>query len=172
MDRRKKSQLSIVRAFIASPGDLNPERNRFREIIEGVNRIKAEPLGVHLIPVGWEDTLPGKGRPQQLINSDIESCDLFVLLLWKRWGTPSGEYSSGTEEEFELARKINEDGQGKPHMLLYFKSVPDYMLADPGPQLSQVLSFRSKVEQERSFFYSSYSSVEEWEEKFRDHLCR
>jgi tetratricopeptide (TPR) repeat protein len=172
MSRHQKKQLSLIRAFVASPGDLNAERDRFRRVIEEVNRIKAETLSIHIMPLGWEDTLPGKGRPQELINQDIESCDIFVLLLWKRWGSPSGEYSSGTEEEFELARRLNEDQNGKPYILLYFKTIPDDMLADPGPQLRQTLSFRSRIEQERSFFYSSFDSEEEWENKFRDHLCR
>ena len=79
-----------------------------------------------------ENALPGKGRPQELINEDVNSCDLFVLLLWRRWGTPSGKYSSGTEEEFELARQLSEANKGKPAIWLYFKKVPDEMLAEPG----------------------------------------
>ena len=100
-------QFTHKRVFFASPNDLNPERLRFREIVDEINEIKARSVKLYLEPTGWEDTLPGKGRPQELINEDVTSSDLFVLLLWKRWGTPSGEYSSGTEEEFELARKLN-----------------------------------------------------------------
>lgn len=165
-------QVSIIRVFVASPGDLSDERAKFRDVIEEVNRIKAEPAGIHLIAVGWEDTLPGKGRPQSLINQDVEVCDLFILLLWKRWGSETDSYSSGTEEEFELAKALNERQGGRPDILLYFKSVPDEMLADPGPQLQQVLKFRTKIEEERSFLYSSFSSADEWEKKFREHLCR
>src|SRR5215212_2846996 len=101
MNEQSDKQYKVLRVFVASPNDLNEERIKFREVIEEVNRIKSHPMGVHLEPLGWEDTLPGKGRPQALINHDIEQCDLFVLMLWKRWGRPSGQYSSGTEEEFE-----------------------------------------------------------------------
>lgn len=169
MDNKKK--LTPIRIFIASPGDLAEERVRFRQAIDEVNRVKALPLGVQLIPMGWEDALPRKGRPQGLINADVESCDLFVLLLWKRWGTPSGEYGSGTEEEFELARRTSDTGNGKPEIWLYFKKVPDEMLADPGSQLGQVLAFRRKIESERAFLFRTYESVESWEQEFRQHLA-
>src|SRR3990167_922463 len=99
----------VKRIFVASPGDLAKERKRFPKILERINRLKAHPIGVDLEARGWEDTPPGMGRPQALINQDVEKCDLFVMLLWKRWGTPPGgdsQYTSGTQEEFELASKI------------------------------------------------------------------
>ncbi len=164
------TQHKLLRVFIASPGDLIDERFKFRQAIEEVNRIKAKPMGVHLEPLGWEDTLPGKGRPQSIINKEIEACDLFVLLLWKRWGTASGVYSSGTEEEFELARNLNEKSGGHPEMWLYFKKVADEMLADPGEQLKRVLAFRKKIEVERSFLYRIFNTSETWEREFRLHL--
>lgn len=117
--------------------------------------------------MGWEDTLPGMGRPQALINKDVELCDLFVLLLWKRWGSPSGTHTSGTEEEFELARRRSESHGSTPAIWLYFKKVPDQMLADPGEQLKRVLAFRSKIELERSFLYKTFEVPEEWERGFR-----
>jgi hypothetical protein len=38
LDKPSRTKNLIIE-FIASPGDLNPERNKFREIIEEVNRI-------------------------------------------------------------------------------------------------------------------------------------
>src|ERR1022692_1811376 len=52
-------------------------------------------MGVQLDALGWEDTLPGKGRPQGLINADLKNADLIVFVFWKRWGTPTGSFSSG-----------------------------------------------------------------------------
>ena len=169
-DEIMDKQFTHKRVFFASPNDLNPERLRFREIVDEINEIKARSVKLYLEPTGWEDTLPGKGRPQELINEDVTSSDLFVLLLWKRWGTPSGEYSSGTEEEFELARKLNNSQEGKPHILIYFKSIPSDMMADPGFQLRQVLDFRNRIEEEKEFFYSTFAMTEEWAKKFRGHL--
>ena len=162
----------VLNVFIASPGDLFEERAVFSEIVSEVNRIKANSLGIHLEPLGWEDTLPGKGRPQKLINEDIKRSDLIVMLLWKRWGTSTGKYTSGFEEEYELANSLNEKNDGRPEMCLYFRSIPDPMLADPGEQLRKVLDFRSKIEKEKKFLYKAYEDEKKWEKLIREHLCR
>jgi hypothetical protein len=169
---RRDGTAEVIQVFVASPGDLGEERMVFRSVVDEVNKIKARSLGYSIEPLGWEDTLPGKGRPQALINEDVRKCHLFVLLLWKRWGTFSGQYSSGTEEEFEIARALNEKTQGVPEIWLYFKSIPEYMLADPGEQLQKVLKFRTKIEAERSFLYRMFDDPPQWEPMFREHLCR
>ena len=162
----------VIRVFIASPGDLGAERRLFREIISEVNRLKAHGMGIQLEPLGWEDTLPGVGRPQELINKDIKKCDLMIMLLWKRWGTPTGEYSSGFEEEYELAKRLL-GGCGKPgDIMLYFRKIPDDMLADPGPQPRQVQKFKEKIESEREFLYYPYEDENQWEKIFREHLSK
>ena len=163
----------VIRIFIGSPGDLVKERERFNEIVEEVNNLKAYPMGVQLEPVGWKETTPGRGRPQELINENvIKKSDLIVLLLWKRWGTPTGKYSSGFEEEYELAKRMNEKNNGKPEIWLYFRHVPDDMLADPGEQLRQVLDFRTKIKTEKKFLYYAYEDENRWELLFRKHLCK
>src|SRR5258706_464787 len=144
-------KLELVKVFIASPGDLSKERTLFPGVVKQINDIKARALGYLFEGVGWEDSLPGGGRPQEIINEDVRECDVFIMLLWKRWGTPSSQvFGSGTEEEFTIAydrfRKT-----GKPHMLLYFRSVPQAMMADPGEQLRRVIEFRTKIEVERLF---------------------
>ncbi|MCK5343399.1 MAG: DUF4062 domain-containing protein [Candidatus Heimdallarchaeota archaeon] len=107
MEDQSHDNRRVIRVFIASPGDLKEERRRFRKIIDEVNRSKAYGSGIQLEPLGWEDTSPGVGRPQGLINKDIHKCDLMIMLLWKWWGTPTGEYLSGFEEEYELAKHLH-----------------------------------------------------------------
>jgi hypothetical protein len=58
-----------------------------------------------LDPIGYEGALPSPGRPQELVNKDVAECHVFVLLFWKRWGSPSGKFTSGTEEEFFRRRQ-------------------------------------------------------------------
>ena len=65
---------------------------------------------------------------------------------------------------------MNETSGGRPDMWLYFKSVPDEMLADPGDQLRQILAFRRKIEEERSFFYRTFDTTEAWEREFREQV--
>ncbi len=174
MPPAKDTTRAVKRIFIASPGDLSAERKRFPKILERLNKLKAHAVGIQLEPLGWEDRLPGKGRPQKLINQDVEKCDLFVMLLWKRWGTPPGQdspYFSGTEEEYELACKLHKDGNGIPEIYLYFRQVPEEMLADPGEQLKKVLDFRKRIEGENTIFFKHYNKPKPWEEMLMEHIA-
>src|SRR5947209_7073287 len=95
----------IVRVFLGSPGDLKLERQAARRVTEEFNKQWAEELGYQYEIIGWEDIPNAYGRPQAIINEDLRRCDLFIGLLWRRWGTPpdvDGQYSSGFEEELRL----------------------------------------------------------------------
>ncbi|CAD6492624.1 MAG: hypothetical protein DIAAKJNI_00336 [Candidatus Argoarchaeum ethanivorans] len=162
----QSNKLTPVNVFIASPGDLGKERACFKKIIDEVNQTKAKGMGLLLEPIGWEDLPPDVGRPQGSINEVIKKCDIVVMLLWKRWGTPTGKYSSGFEEEYELAKRLHEE-HGKPHIMLYFRRIPDDMLADPDEQLQKVLKFIKKIELEKKFRYKSYDDENHWERSFR-----
>ena len=131
MPGSSRSKRDVLTVFIGSPGDLQEERKIARAVVDRVNRNVARNLGLNVELRGWEDTLPGSGRPQEIINNDALDSDLFIILLWRRWGTPSGEYSSGFEEEYELAKKQRAEGKME-ETWLFFKEVPEGMLADPG----------------------------------------
>lgn len=155
--------------FLASPGDLHPERKAAKEAIDSLNGILGRQLNWHIELRGWEDTLPGFGRPQEIINKDVDACDLFVDLLWRRWGSTTGEFSSGFEEEFERARKRRTETKS-PEMWLLFKKVDEVQLADPGDQLKQVMTFRQKQIASRELFFKEFIGVDDWRKQFYDCL--
>lgn len=161
------AKLDPVKIFLASPGDLAEERNLFPGVLRLLNDVVGRRLNHRLEPLGWEDALPNWGRPQALINQDVRQCEVFIMLLWKRWGMPSGQYSSGTEEEFEIAYERYRK-TGSPHLLLYFRSVPQDMMADPGEQLQRVINFRTRIETERIGLFKTYDTPDQW----RDHLMK
>jgi hypothetical protein len=97
----------VFNIFLASLGDLAEERNIVSDVVNRINKIFSKTNNWYIELLGWEDTLPGASRPQELINKDIEICDLFLGLLWKRWGTPTGKSDSGFKEEFDLANNLN-----------------------------------------------------------------
>jgi len=63
--------------------------------------------GVKFEALGWEDTLASTGRrSQEVINREIDCCDVFILAMHRRWGQAAPDaqpYSSYTEEEFHRA---------------------------------------------------------------------
>jgi tetratricopeptide (TPR) repeat protein len=164
------SKLEVVRLFIASPGDLTEERALFPGLVQLLNDVVGHRMQYQLEALGWEDALPGWGRPQALINQDVSTCDVFVMLLWKRWGMPSGRYTSGTEEEFEIAYERYRKSGRTPHLLLYFRSVPLDMMADPGDQLQKVIAFRTRIEVERIGLFKAYDTPYQWKDFLMRHV--
>lgn len=164
------STRNILTAFIASPGDVNEERKAAREIVERLNdALKSINWQIELL--GWEDTLPGAGRPQELINKDLDLCELFIGILWKRWGTKTGKYSSGFEEEFERARKRRKTTDS-PEMWLAFKDVDRDSINDPGEQLKKVLDFKNQQIKNREVLFKTFADTEDWKEQLHSWLLK
>jgi hypothetical protein len=161
-----------IRVFLASPGDLAPERKVFKDQIDELNKGFADGMGIEFVPLGWEDVLATTGRrPQDVINREVDECDLFVLALHRRWGqkAPDSKYSSYTEEEFY--RAITRWKKSKsPEVLVFFKDIDNGQMADPGPELTKVLAFRKKLEQGRETLYKRFASETQFGVEIDSHL--
>ncbi|HXQ22243.1 MAG TPA: DUF4062 domain-containing protein, partial [Candidatus Acidoferrales bacterium] len=159
----------VVRIFLASPSDVRPEREAARLVINEINRGIARHLGYTLHLYGWEDQSPGSGRPQSLINPRVDECDIFVGVLWKLWGQPSGVYESGFSEEFHHARDRQRETKS-PEIWLAFKRVDEAVQADAGPQLTQVLNFKREQISAREFLFREFKDVVGFERDLRSWL--
>jgi|SRR6266568_251906 len=159
----------IVKVFLASPGDLADERRAAKSVVDEYNALTAEEFGYQVELVGWEDTVSVYGRPQAIINRDLERCELFVGLLWKKWGTPpdvAGLYSSGFEEEFETSVQ-RRSSKGSPEISLLFKEIDQTFLGDPGEDLKKVLAFKERLISEKRIYFEGFVDIQEFERKFR-----
>lgn len=158
----------FIKVFLASPGDLAPERQVAKSIIDEFNSQLADALGYQVELFGWEDTLPGIGRPQAIINRELDGCDLFVGMLWKRWGTPPGTetYTSGFEEEFGRSMTRNSK-EGRPEINLLLKDIDAASLADPGDHLKRVIAFKEQVFAGKKLLAATFSDMRDFESKFR-----
>src|SRR4051812_8487730 len=150
----------VLTIFIGSPGDLLEERTIARKTVDDLNTSLRE-IGWEIDLRGWEDILPSRGRPQEIINADVRACQLFLGLVHTRWGTPTGRYSSGFEEEFRLACELHR-ADGQPEIWLFFKNVPEKQLKDPGEQLRKVLDFRKEVQDSKEVLFRDFRNTKEW----------
>jgi hypothetical protein len=159
-------RIEVIPAFLASPGDLADERSDARDVVDKMNMMLGDTLGLRIELFGWEDQPPGYGRPQGQINPRVDDAELFIGLLWRRWGMPPGEgFTSGFEEEYRRAIARREAGQPHPHIWLFFKDVDPGQLADPGEELQQVLAFKAEVQAKREVLYRSFLSKTDWREQ-------
>lgn len=165
--------LTALQVFIASPGGLADERKAFRDVIERVNHDSAHDSGITFVPRGWEYASAGVGRPQEKINEQVRASDYLVVILWDKWGRPtgSGGYTSGTEEEYRVGLECLRDGSlPMVDIVVLFKGVNERQLADPGADLKQVLAFKSELERSRDLLYSTFDTLDEFRDDFRTHL--
>ncbi|MBE3128468.1 MAG: DUF4062 domain-containing protein, partial [Actinobacteria bacterium] len=150
-------------------GDLQDERNIVRLSVERANKILSKRVGWQIELLGWEETPPGFSRPQNLINRNVNYCDLFVGILWRRWGQNTGRYSSGFEEEFIYAYKRRKK-TGKPEIWLFFKKIDEEIVKDPSVQLKKVLKFKKEQIRKKELLFKEFGDSENWGELIYDYL--
>lgn len=159
------------RVFLASPNDVPNERNIVKKIIDEFNSTYSNDLNCYIQLLNWENsTYPSFGEyPQKVINNQIGDYDIFIGILWGKFGTPTPKHASGTEEEFNIAyEKYNQKKQGEFQIMLYFnlEAIP---MDDIDPeQIKKVKLFREKISS--LGYYSTYNSQEHFETIFRTHI--
>src|SRR5262245_82808 len=85
-----------LRVFLSSPDDVTEERRLAREVIESLEAGHLLRDRVRFDVVAWDDSraatpLDGRATPQQAVQRYIGSpadCDLTLVILWSRLGTP------------------------------------------------------------------------------------
>lgn len=155
----------VFKIFIASPSDVSRERSIVRTVLNRWNEINSERYRIVLFPVGWEThSSPELGdHPQAIINKRIlRECDLLIGVFWTRFGTPTENYGSGTEEEIEEHIKT-----GKPTML-YFSTQPVVPDSLDENQYKKVKDFKEK--NKKRGIYDEYSSIEEFQRRVSEHI--
>lgn len=179
-------RLEVYRVFLASPGDVDKERKSVRRFFEDYNRNIGEFNGVRFDVLNWEHYAnAGAGRPQKLIIEQLleryrGSLALFIGILAQRFGTPTGKYKSGTEEEFDWAFK-NRENSDWPQIKLFIRRIEKVEfpadLEEAQAALEQwkmVKAFRAKVQQEgeNQLFYQTYNDLENFREVLGNDLTR
>lgn len=161
----------MLRVFLASPGDLQAERRIARDIALEVDEYVSS-LGFGFELYGWEDTVSQVGRPQEIINQEVDVCDIFIGMLWMRWGSSPGEgYTSGFQEEYMRAMARRSEGHA-PEICLLFKDFADAQKNDPGEQARLVLDFKQQVTEARDILYTGFADEAAFAKLFRKHLMQ
>ncbi len=133
-------------------------------------------LGIRLDLVRWEThAYPGFGDdPQSVINDQIaDEYDLFIGLMWYRFGTATPRAGSGTIEEFNRAKKMFDRDRSRVQLMIYFKDAPAPIPPTKidNQQLAKVAEFRASLGTEGGLYWS-FTSIDDFERKVRLHLTR
>jgi hypothetical protein len=141
----------ILKVFVASPGDVRQERDKLAKVIFELNQtltILAPEKGLALELVRWETHVaPGLGvDAQDVVNRDLPEYDIFVGIMWQRFGTPTKRAASGAHEEFLQAYERWKKSREFP-VLYYFcqKAIAVPRAVEEVKQLERVVAFREEL---------------------------
>jgi hypothetical protein len=165
-----------LRVVVASPGDVQRERDSLPEVFELLNRGIAEDRGYHLDLYRWEtDVYPrfNAQGPQAAVDSSlrIDDCDILIGVFWARFGTPTHDADSGTEHELRIAHEAWKRTQRRPIIMIYFNSEPFApKTVDEAEQLRKVLELKRNFSPEA--LYGDYQGVDDFKRRVMNDLTQ
>jgi len=175
MDEQSPRHLKI---FVAWPSDVEEERNQAEEVINNLHKIFLRQ-GCRLEMLDWRKSVPlGANNPEDIIleAAEPETWDVFIGILWKRFGIPPNlinprtgkPFASGFEAEYQRAHDLWQE-YGRPHIMLYrcTRSIPHN--SDVG-QLGQVQNFFQRIEKHYEVLYKEFDSTDDFAARLENDL--
>lgn len=153
--------------LVSCPGDIQSEIKLIDQAVEDFNDRYSDTIGILIRTKHWRKSSYAQsgGKPQALLNDQfVNDCDAAVSLLWTRFGTPTDEYGSGTEEEIEIMLAAGKQ------VFMYFSDKPIPPSKHDPKEYARVQAFREKYKDRGIYF--TYSSDEEFSKFFFAHLSQ
>jgi 2-polyprenyl-3-methyl-5-hydroxy-6-metoxy-1,4-benzoquinol methylase len=160
------TEAKVYRALIASPSDVEKEREAARNTVIEWNGSRAKE-DIYLEPVMWETHVaPDLGKePQKIINEQIvDACDLVIGMFWKRIGTETDNNRGGAVEEIDRIQSND-----NPAIVGFSeKAIPPNEINSN--QYEKLTEFRNECEENGLVF--TYKTVEEFKHRLSQHLAQ
>jgi SAM-dependent methyltransferase len=149
-------QLVKYKVFISSPSDVQEAREAAEEVIQEWNKLNSDKSGILFESLRWEvDASPNlQQSAQENINENLlAEADALIAIFWKRLGTPTENFPSGSVEEIMTAPE-------SAKIWVYFCD-REFSLGE-AEQATAVIEFKKKLS---SGLYGSYEKVDEFRTK-------
>lgn len=153
--------------LISCPGDAEGSVKIIKEIVDEFNQQFSDVLGIGIRIRYWKDSVYAEsgGKPQDLLNKQIvDTSDLAVAIFKTRFGSPTENYGSGTEEEIE--RMLDAGRQ----VFVFFDESPVSPTDIDANEFQRVQEFKEKYKDKGIFW--PYKSEDEFRNVFRAHITR
>jgi WD40 repeat protein len=147
-----------VRIFVSSPADLDHERALIKDIIEALAQ---EYLPYFkLQPVLWEEEALTAAQSFQAGLLRPAECELVLVMLWTRLGTPLADdpYGGMTGTEWEFVDAVEAFARGgQPEVLVYKKTTPRLIDITDAPATHEAVADRERLE---AFFRTHFFNAD------------
>lgn len=135
--------LTRYKVLLSAPGDAEQECKAADDELQKINRTHSNETGIDFYPTDWRrDSRADSGdEPQKLLNRQIvEDADIILAIFKERFGTPTSQYGSGTEEEIMLGLEM-----GKSVLVYFWNPGPDFVPKD-ADQYAKIAALRSRLQ--------------------------
>ena len=159
-------KITTYEVLISCPGDIKEEINAINDAVEMFNQQYSSVLNIAIQTRHWsKSSYPQSGgKPQSLLNKQfVNDCDAAIAIMWTRFGTPTDEYGSGTEEEIEIML------QAGKQVFMYFLDAPINPSKVDMYQYQKVMGFREKYKDRG--VYHVITDKHEFQRQFTNHLA-
>ena len=134
--------LTRYTVLLSAPGDAAHECGVADDELQKINRTHSGETGIEFYPTDWRrDSRADSGdEPQKLLNRQIvEDADIILAIFRERFGTPTSQYGSGTEEEIMLGLEM-----GKT-VLVYFWEPGIGFVPKDAAQFSKISDLKKRL---------------------------
>ena len=144
-------KVDLLKVFISCPGDVDEERQIIREVCKSISNVTCKVKNIEVKPIDYKENIipqiTGK-EAQEIINDQLEkeAYDIYIGIMWHRFGDPLSIGETPTENEFNIALDLY-NNSGSPLIQFYFKGSEYEPTNDyEKDQVKKVASFKSKIQ--------------------------
>lgn len=142
------NNITVYDLLISCPSDVAEYVDMLEKEVLHFNNFFGRFNNVIIRTRHWsKDSYSESGNPQELLNKQIvDSSDLALAVFWTRFGTPTENYGSGTQEEIERMLAMGKQ------VFLYFLDKPVCPSKINQEQYKKIQTFMNKHKNEGIFF--------------------
>lgn len=150
--------------FLSCPTDMNSEYQALQAQINRFNNTTWRTDKIFVELLHWSESVTPKSgvTAQDHINETLNEYDIYIGVMGARFGSPTNNAGSGTEEEYNIALNKYLEAPDKSHVAFFFKQVE--ISADANEteweQLNKVRAFKKKLQTDG--VYGSFKTPEEF----------
>ncbi len=165
--------ITTLTLFLSSPSDLAPERAVVKRILDNINKSISPTQKLRIELWGWEDSaVPGVAlTPQSVIERQIPEHDIYVGLMWKRFGTATEEFGSGTEQEFRRSLASHHENAAPRDIIFLFKTSIEGLDTLDIEQYTKVVKFKDELG-ELGVLHNTFREIHDLEELLTINLTK
>lgn len=164
-----------INVFVSCPSDVEDEKQIVRGVCEQITKLLSSSRSIQVKVIDWKkDVVPlitGE-HTQSVIDKQIAEYDydIYVGILWKRFGDKKSDGLTPTEGEFEDAFKRMEETK-RPVMKVYFKTENFYPRNSyEVDQIGEVIKFKERIRDRNIGLYDDFKDKEDFQKKILESL--